>query len=156
MPPTNIFSQAGFYQALATIIIGLVAAFIAWRQWRLTNDKLRLDLFDRRYKVYEGLSVFLAKIVAHANFADNDLREMNLATRDAVFLFPEEVTKYIDEVRCRALEMRLFALQFEPLPAGPDRSALVQKNHNELVWLTVQLGNLGKQFSAYLGFAHMF
>jgi hypothetical protein len=43
----------------ALIIAGAVAA-VAWLQWWVALNKLRLDLFDRRYKVYDATREFLA------------------------------------------------------------------------------------------------
>ena len=39
--------------------IGLVGGFFVWRQWRVARNKLRLDLFDRRWKIYEATSKFV-------------------------------------------------------------------------------------------------
>ena len=57
----------------ATLIVGLSVAFIAWQQWQLARNKLRLDLFDRRYKVFEATRRFLAVILRDARFEDSQL-----------------------------------------------------------------------------------
>jgi hypothetical protein len=41
---------------------------------------------------------------------------------DAVFLYPQHIKDYIDQIRRRALDMRLFETQFTPLPVGEERS----------------------------------
>jgi len=51
---------------IATLIVGLAVAIIAWQQWRVAKDKLRLDLFDRRYKVFEATRTFLTLTVKKA------------------------------------------------------------------------------------------
>jgi hypothetical protein len=49
-----------FIFSVATLFLGLAVAVIAWLQWRLASDKLRLDLFDRRYKIYDATMRFVA------------------------------------------------------------------------------------------------
>ena len=138
---------------VATLIVGLAVAFIALRQWLVARYKLRLDLFEKRYKVYEASAQFLSVIVSRANFNDDDLRAFNIGTRDVVFLFPKRINDYLHKIRCRALDMRLFQQQFTPLPVGEERTKLVQKHHDELVWLGDQLTKLPEVFASFLGFA---
>ena len=144
--------EPAYLAPIATLVVGLAISVIAYQQWTLARHKFRLDLFDRRYKVYDATKNFASVIFAHANFTDQDLREFNLGTMDAVFLFPKHIKEYIDEFRKRALHMQMFGKQFEHLPVGKERSDLVQKNHDELVWLTDQLLALPALFSPYLGF----
>ena len=137
----------------ATLVVGISVAFIALQQWLLARHKLRLELFEKRYKVYETSARFLSVILSLANFTDEDLRAFNIGTMDAVFLYPKHITDYLHKIRCRALDMRLFQTQFTPLPVGEERSKLVQKNHDELTWLTDQLTKLPTVFAPFLGFA---
>lgn len=39
-------------QLFGTLAIGGVAGIIAWRQWKTAQDKVKLDLFDRRFAVF--------------------------------------------------------------------------------------------------------
>jgi hypothetical protein len=41
--------MAATAQLLTTLVLGLVAGYIAWRQWRTAHDRLILDLFERRF-----------------------------------------------------------------------------------------------------------
>ena len=138
---------------VATLVVGVSVAFIALQQWLLARHKLRLDLFEKRYGVYEASKQFLSVILSRANFTDEDLRAFNIGTMDAVFLYPKRINDYLHRIRCRALDMRLFQTQFTPLPVGDERSKLVQKNQDELVWLTDQRMKLADVFAPFLGFA---
>jgi hypothetical protein len=142
----------GLFSAFATLVVGLSVAFIALQQWILARHRFRLDLFDKRYKVYEATAQFLAVIIAHANFEDEDLRVFTIGTRDATFLFPKQITDHIHRIRCRAIDMRLFQTQFERLHVGEERSRLVEKNSVELKWLLHEMQELSKTFKPWLGF----
>jgi len=45
--------------SVATVFLSFAVVIIAWRQWRVVRNELRLDLFDRHYKVYEATSKFV-------------------------------------------------------------------------------------------------
>ena len=45
----------GLPAAFVALVIGGVAAGVAWRQMRIAQAKLKLDLFDKRYRLYELL-----------------------------------------------------------------------------------------------------
>jgi hypothetical protein len=47
--------------AIATVIIGAIVAYIAWRQARTAREKLVLDLFDRRFAWYFSVRESLLK-----------------------------------------------------------------------------------------------
>jgi hypothetical protein len=48
------------FVSIATLFLSVAVAVIAWQQWRVPDNKLRLDLFDRRYKVYDALRLPLS------------------------------------------------------------------------------------------------
>lgn len=50
----DVKGTADIVGKLGPLLIGIFVAFIAWRQWVTQHSKLRLDLFDRRYEIWEG------------------------------------------------------------------------------------------------------
>lgn len=81
-----------------TLIIGLIAAYIAWRQWETARAKLNLDLFTRRLLVFDktwgaasSLSVKPSPVYPPAEFT-------NLLP-EASFLFGAEVEDYMKELK---------------------------------------------------------
>jgi hypothetical protein len=128
---------------------------IAWQQWRVAENKLRLDLFDRRYKVYDATKKFLAVIIREATCTDSQLFEFNVGTSDAEFLFEADLVAYLAQIRKRALHMRTAQQLFEPLPVGDERSRHVQAAHDDLSWLSDQITAMTKAFTPYLGFANV-
>jgi hypothetical protein len=135
-----------------TLLIGFGVLIFSYRQWRLAKDKFRLDLFEKRYKVYEAALIYLSAVVAHADVRNDDLHNYNRGTMDAVFLFGPEINNYIKELRRRSLQMQLYQKMFTPLPVGTERSGLVQQETDELMWLSDQFLELPLIFERYLGF----
>src|SRR5207248_6642929 len=129
--------------------------YIAWQQWQIARNKLRLDLFDRRYKVYDATRKFLGTILREATFADAQLFEFSGGTSDAEFLFEPDVVAYLTQIRNRAIDMRAHQHTFAPMPVGEERSRHVHAEHDELLWLTHQLTDMTKVFSPYLSFSRI-
>jgi hypothetical protein len=119
----------------------------------LARHKFRLELFEKRYKVYDVTANFPAAIVKRANFTEEELCTCIIGTRDAVFLYPKDIKDYLHEIRRRALEMRLLQTRFTTLPVGEERSKLVQMQIDEITWLSDQLTKLPDIFTPFLGFA---
>jgi len=85
-------------QYLSTIILGAVVAYIAWRQYRTSHDKLRLDLFEKRYAIYRALMNFLRDLDPDTSKSGARIREFRADTNDARFLFGNDVVDFLTEV----------------------------------------------------------
>ena len=85
-------------KALLTPLITVVATYIAWQQWKTNQQKLVLDRYDRRLKVYEEVRKLLSLIVRDAHASYEGLLKFRTAVSEADFLFGPEIPKYIDEI----------------------------------------------------------
>ena len=75
--------------SLVTLAVACAIAYVAWQQWRLARHRFRLDLFERRYKVYDATK----KFVSLGQFDDPQLFEFNAGTADAEFLFVRSTSR---------------------------------------------------------------
>ncbi len=140
---------------IATLFLSIAVVAIAWQQWRVAENKLRLDLFDRRYKVYDAIRNFLRRMLGEARFDQSDWFEFYAGIADAEFLFGSDVLDYLAQLRTRALNVRTHqALQSRP-QAGDELSRHAEAENEQLALLDEQLTNLTNVFSRYLGFAHI-
>ena len=94
-------------------------------------------------------------ILREATLTDAELFEFYAGTSDTEFLFGSDVVAYLERIRKRALDMRLYQELFEPMPVGDERSRHVQANHDELLWLTNQTKDITNVFLPYIGFSHI-
>jgi hypothetical protein len=98
----------GLPAAFVALAIGLVAAWIAFWQYRVARAKLNLDLFERRIAIYDEVMTFLLESLPGGP-------QSFLATierRDEVpFLFGDEVVKYLDQVQQHRDELRQIETQ---------------------------------------------
>jgi hypothetical protein len=91
---------------MLTPVIAVVAVYIAWQQHKTARDKLKLDLFDRRYKVYRGLMDLFACVATEGTVSNEDLGKFYRETDQKRFLFDDDVCDYLTEVRKKVVELR--------------------------------------------------
>jgi len=95
MPPDPHWTA--YLTALLTPTVAILGAFIAFRQWKLAQNKLKLDLFDRRFKVYEAARKFLSSVVTNGEVTDEALHAFMYGTREAEWVLSQAVADYIDK-----------------------------------------------------------
>lgn len=52
--------------SVITVLIGTFVAFVRFMQYRVSRDKFKLDLFEKRFSVYKATHVFLTHILTVA------------------------------------------------------------------------------------------
>ena len=87
----------GIPASFVALVIGGIAAWIAFHQYRVARTKLKLDLFDKRYdifiKTWGHLSEMVQKGVGPIALSDFD----NERPR-AGFLFGQDIESYLSEI----------------------------------------------------------
>lgn len=84
-----------YLQALATPAIALLAAAVAWGQWRTSRQKFVQDLFDRRFAVWDDVRKAQSEIAQTGSIADP--RMMWGASARARFLFGADLRDRLEE-----------------------------------------------------------
>ncbi len=148
----TVFACIDMFQPIATLVVGLGVILFAFLQWKTAHDKLRLDLFDRRYKAYKAMINFLGVILRRATFDDSDLFEFYAGMDGSDFLFGTDIADYYKQVRTRAIDMRLQHTLWQS-KQGDERTRMIEAEHKHLMWLTEQLTGATKVFAPYLSYA---
>lgn len=82
--------------AIVALVIGLVAASIAYRQYRVARAKLKLDLFDKRYDIFLDTWTILSGVVSNGVQPTGGLSTpFNNLIPKAAFLFGPDVEEYL-------------------------------------------------------------
>jgi hypothetical protein len=140
------------FQASLAPVIAVFGGYIAWQQWNVNRANLRERLFERRMEVFNGTQAFLSDILSTAKVRDESLTEFTLVCQKARFLFGKKIQTYLLDIRSRSIEMRMYQIKMNALPAGDGRSKLVDQEHDRLVWLTDQLPLIFDKFEPFMGF----
>lgn len=145
---------AEFSKQMLTPVIAIVATYIAWQQWKTNKQKLVLDRYDRRLKVYEEVVQILSIILRDAVASYEDLIKFRRAVSEADFLFEPEIIKYIDEIYRRGVQLQRWSKEYrdykQPIPEGYDHQKVCDSMHNELTWLIEQFEPAKQKFKKYL------
>lgn len=138
-----------FSKGLLTPIIAVIAAFIAYKQWYTNAQKLKLDLFNRRFRVYEETIKILRLILRNLKPNQADLQNFYEATLEADFLFKPEVRQYLDEICNHAAILNLRNIEYNdqissaPIDADHKRENIrnpANEKQEEYLWFNNQFG----------------
>jgi hypothetical protein len=106
-------------QALATPAIALLALVIGVFQWRTAQQKVVLDLFDRRLEKYTAIREVVGRIIRSGDPSQRDVTEFLRAMDGAEFLFGNDVTGYLEKIYDALCHMEELAIEKKTLSAGP-------------------------------------
>ena len=139
--------------ALATPSIAFMALVFAALQWHTNRNRLRHELFDRRYKQYEAVKDFLGNIGSLGKMTSEAEVDFLQATKGIRFTFSKKIAEYVDKnVWELAVNLNLYNEELkdpEKFEQGVarQRAAVMKEVLNEL-------SNSEKVFSEYLQLRH--
>ena len=137
---------------LLTPVIACIAVYIAYQQYKTNRDKLRLDLYNKRYEVFYSLMKLLAHILQTAKVEHEQVNEFSREAKEAVFLFDKDISTYLDMVKKKSRDLWAVNEELKDMPRGKERSEKAREVTNLLHWLTNQFDIATKKFSKYLKF----
>ncbi len=144
-----------YLSALLTPTIAILGSIIAYRQWRTAQNKLKLDLFDRRFRVYEAARDLLASIMTSGMAQDKEVFKFMSATRETKWLFDPEIAEYLDnELYSKAIDLQTLQAELEGVPVGEERSKNVKEQYEIKKWFYAQYPVLDEKFSPFLRLQH--
>jgi hypothetical protein len=144
-----------YLSALLAPTVAILGSLIAYRQWRIAQSKLKLDLFDRRFRVFEAARNLIAFVVARGKTDDEQIGIFVGATREARWLFDAGIADYLNvELHNSAVELEtLFLLVQDPIMEN-ERVANILKKAELKKWFYAQYAVLEDKFAPYLQLRH--
>jgi hypothetical protein len=107
----------------AAIIVSIVVAVVQYAQWRTANQKVVIDLFDRRLKVYDQLADGISTVMREDEVNNQAFHEFMIGQADATFLFGDDVQDYLQELR--KYFAWLMSITNEVIDKSPKRAELI-------------------------------
>jgi hypothetical protein len=141
-----------YLQGLLAPVIGGIAGYIAWRQWKTSSQKLKLDLFDRRFRVFQAVRDILGMMYTTVS-DDKKLYEFLSQTRDVEFLFGAEIRDYVETVWRHATRLSDAKKQLTAiLDTAPieTRQKLAQVETEEVQWAFAETRVIADKFKKHL------
>lgn len=144
-----------YLTALLTPTIAVLGAFIAYWQWLTAQNKLKLDLFDRRIAIYDAARTLIASVKTNGKANDEELRTLESGIRSARWLLDEDIETYFEnELRRKAVELLTLDNELQGLPAGDQRDKNVRKQSELRSGILDQYNVLDRNFEKYLRLNH--
>ena len=139
-----------FLTALLTPTVAVLGSYIAYKQWRLGQDKLRLDLFDRRFRLYDATKTLLFDIATLAKVDDAQVLQHASLVGESKWLFGPEVTNRVEQLYAPARELQNLAYELARTTAAEELLALYAKRSELTTWFMQQYASLDQAFAPYL------
>lgn len=108
-------------QAFGGPVVAAAAVYLATKQVHIARQKLRLDLYPARYRVYAVVLGALVEALnqSHQSTLDKTTIDLNGVVREARFLFSSSVFTYLLDLETAVLQYRSVSLA---LKSGAGRS----------------------------------
>jgi len=140
------------FSGYLTIVIAITLAYIAIQQHLTEKYKIRIDLFDRRMKIYNSIMVFMRHVRQHGDAKNDQIFDLIDNTSDSKFLFKGEIKEHIDSLIQLALDLQEVNQQLDnrSLPKGDERSHLAKERTAKFKILRDQYDRTDELFSNYI------
>jgi hypothetical protein len=119
-------------QALLTPAIATMAVLIGVFQWRTAQQKVVLDLFDRRLAKYTALREVIAKVMTSGSATDENSFQFVRALDGVEFLFGDDIEQPLKEMNKAIGLLTVLRPERKELGPGPELQAIVRKEREAL------------------------
>ena len=143
-----------YVTALVVPIVALTAAWIAFRQWQIARNKLKLDLYDKRMAVYEVVRKALSVATSHGKLSHDDEIEYLTGIRTAKWLFGPKVATYLEETLWHKIVDFGLHNTMSSSSSGDERTKHVHARAETMKWLMAQYKEIDNLCAPYLQLKH--
>jgi hypothetical protein len=142
--------------ALAALIAG-IAVSLTYQQYRMNALRLKHELFERRFKVYDVFRWFVGSVMregktSHA-VCESFLREIS----QAEFLFGPEIPEYLTSVYKKGLDLVRSDREITSVDSlqADERTRVAHENVELLKWFGDQYDVARRLFGKYLNLTRL-
>ena len=147
-----------YFPALLTAIIAGAAAWLTYLQHKTNALRLKHELFERRFQVYEAFRRFLGGIMAEGKTSNMECLTMLRETNQAEFLFRPDIPQYLLSAYQKGLDLVESQRKLDGLPrlpVGDERDRVAHENAEQVKWFADQYDVLPKLFGKYLNLTRL-
>lgn len=114
MPPAADPHWTAYWTALGTPIVAFAAAavagLIAYRNWRTAQNKLKLDLYERRKRVLTDIREIIQTTTEYQMITDSTVTDFEQAINEAEWLFGEDVYSHLSTTTLEVFKKYVVAI----------------------------------------------
>lgn len=143
-------------QASLTPLIAVIAVLVAWLQYKNTRYKTKLDLYEKRYRVYQAIKEVRDVAISETSVKREEMLELISKTKEVEFLFGKEVNEYIKTLHLNLIKLNMSTTKLDrAIERSEDVKNYSEENAKLLHWLTDQPPVINKLFKKYLSFENL-
>jgi hypothetical protein len=116
------------------VAVARTQAEIAEKNWKTSNEKIVLDLFDKRLAIFEDIRAVIGEVVRSGGASDDLLFRYDKAIDRVSYFFGEEVQRYLRELRLQLIDLNLAITMMAA--NDPDRHKWITKKYEHLKTIT--------------------
>ena len=135
---------------MSTLVIGLAASFLAYRQFMLGKAKLKYDLYEKRLALFNKVRTFASSFILYGETEPGEkCREKLYAEMvEMHFLFDQEICTYVDNMYKKSKDYEQVKLELSTPNLSPEKKQALDKSLvANKVWFFDQHNELIKLFS---------
>ncbi len=136
------------------LVIAGIVAYIAWQQHKINRDKLRLELYDKRLRVFNSLMNLLGDISRDGDCTHGRLGHDCAEIDESDFLFDKDITDYLKEIVTEARNLHNIEQEIKHIEILSEerRETIQDKRTKVFFWLFGQITESQVRFKKYLNF----
>ena len=139
---------------IAAIVAAGIAAFYARRQAETARNRLILDLFDRRFPLYNATIELFRTIFTTGVLKDEEIITYMTAVRPARFLLNVELESYLlKTIADKAFDLTMLNAEFSTL-TDDERRENVRKQRAIKDWFNNERNTIDDRFSEFMQLRH--
>lgn len=144
-----------YLSALLTPTIAIFGSYIAYRQWKTENNRLKHELFERRYSQFESIRDFLGLIICTGTSTKDAVSAFLKYTRGMRFTYDKEISDYIDTLSTSANRLSILVARANALETNSDEYNLNQNEQTAIKRMLLdEFNQLEDKFARYLEIRH--
>jgi uncharacterized ubiquitin-like protein YukD len=126
---------------IPSAIIGAAVAYVAYQQWKTNERRLKSELYDRRFAVYETLMDTIGEVMQKEDISVEQLEKFNIQRRKSHFLFSKKVSDFLEEIYDKLVDLQTMN------QVSPDEKATNAKERGNIKkWFLHQISVAREKF----------
>ena len=135
-----------------TLMLAGCTFYVAYKQKKINEaqlennrNQLKLNLYNRRYKIYTETKDLLLKICRDSRVSVEELKEFESLTRESFFLFEDDINVFLKQVSDKAIEKEVVDEKYKE---NMETHYIEHMSH--IHWFVKEKQNLQMKFLRYL------
>src|SRR5690606_3984826 len=89
-----------------TLLIALIATYVALQQYHISRQKVKLDLYEKRFRIFCSIKNTLFEITKNADIDISELQSFKQETNESIFLFSSDINNFVKDILKKSGELR--------------------------------------------------